>query len=384
MMTAEYEDVKELLSDISGKKIKDIVNYNVIDSWDTIATARKVVRDRGLAFDILFDTGQGLAPWAKKCCHYINGGKTGDCDAALRSMVIYLLAGLEKDWKLEQDGAGSYQLCSEKRKWKMRGDTMNSYAVPVLGLLRGYVIGAESAEKAFDGAFYNGGYFIPKYQQFSQGTGDKIVWSAYILDNYDLFIETFEEVLDGLGISKEAVYEYIRVNDTLGNFIPVPFLGTDAGEFNRPRGTGFSKDFWDLALVCIYNHYMQKTGSVKSGNGENMVREELYSLRWLLKRENNVRLCEEWLESFLRWDDFVAQNFLQDFVYQNSDGTFGRPKEFWKGHFDGAVFPKKPEDYQQFFANASAWTASRGMRLARAVKDCLDSRDIVRLAKKLC
>lgn len=158
----------------------------------------------------------------------------------------------------------------------------------------------------------------------------------------------------------ECITEFMNVVYTIGNFCPVP-----AG-VNGARGMSQSHDYWDLALLCIYNYYMKNDCK--------------YTLEWLLdnkKRglEARIERCKTWLDGLDKssgdWNHFVEQNFLQDFVNRKDDGSYSLPKELWKGHFSGKVLPGENEEFSEFFTNASARILARGVRIALAVKDQL-------------
>lgn len=159
----------------------------------------------------------------------------------------------------------------------------------------------------------------------------------------------------------EYIAEFMNIVYTIGNFIPVPFKSRKEGEFNSPRGKSTSQDYWDLALLCIYNYYTtEKPDDLKE--------------RILINSDNNVALCTKWLDGFGKgpdgWNHFVEQNFLQDFVNQENDG-YGRPKALWNGHFENQGNKPSGEQFSEFFTNASAWILARGVRIALAVKDQL-------------
>lgn len=162
------------------------------------------------------------------------------------------------------------------------------------------------------------------------------------------------------------ISEFMKVAYTIGNFIPVP------SGFQR-RGTGHSKDYWDLALMCIYNDYAEKK--------EWPVKWPGYTLTWLLSgNAEALRLCRKWLDSYESWDAFVEGNFLQDFVDEKTKNGYGMPKPLWTGHFDGNIMPRKDEDaddrawqFREYFTNAAAWITARGTRIAAALAKSLGS-----------
>ena len=58
------------------------------------------------------------------------------------------------------------------------------------------------------------------------------------------------------------------------------------------------------------------------------------------------------LEKYSGWNDFIEYNLLQDYVELNPVGSFGKPKELWRGHFTGDVMPKTMDEFKQFWKNA--------------------------------
>lgn len=382
------EKILNILLTLRDQSAEEIANYDIKDEWDTVGTARCTARCKAKHGEIHIPRDSS-DPWIKKCCHYINC-LDGDCDVALRSVVIYWLAFLKSfgkadGWRIElQKGKSEkYQLHKDGEEMLLRGDTMNSYATPVVGteyekdgLLRYYLINEHKNDMIKEGILTPGEHFVKKYQQFKcNNKGDKNVWSSYILDDYATFIERFEEMLKK-EIPKEAVYEYIRVNDTVGNFIPVPFISGNEGEFNRPRGTGNSYDFWDLAILCIYNFYSDPKGET----------DKEHTLEWLLSSKKNADLCRKWLGMYETWDNFIEQNFMQDFVNQE-EAHYGKPKELWMGHFkDSVIMPNDSKQYTEFFTNASALIHARSIRIALAVKNMLDGKshkDLTSLANEM-
>lgn len=274
-----------------------------------------------------------LMPWEKLCCYKISGSTGVDCDASLRSTVIYQLAfGYGDPMKVkvapyppQKPKTGLY--CLESDAGILRGDTMNSYATTVREFLRTYGH-SEACVKGFLAKAKNGKWGTPE-----QYNGDAH-WEMCVLDHYDYF----------KGLLPQAAEMFFSLCHTVGNFLPVPPAFQDRGSMQLP-----SHDYWDLALMCIYHYY----SGIK------------YPLSWLVKADS-IPVCHQWLDSFGTWNGFVEQNFLQDFI-----GPDGTPKELWKGHFTNGVMPKKEADFEQFFTNASAWITARGVRIALAVKEAL-------------
>lgn len=161
-------------------------------------------------------------------------------------------------------------------------------------------------------------------------------------DKKDEFLSKFDKV--------EGLKKFISLYHTIGNFIPFP-CGC-----NGPRGTGKTKDYWDLALLCIYKYYKLKEEKwIEAIVGD--------------KKDYFIK----WLKGFGSWDNFVEKNYLQDFVCVNEstkdeDQKYGSPKELWEKHFKEfenkeAALPTDKEQIEQFCKNASAWILARGQRM---------------------
>lgn len=169
--------------------------------------------------------------------------------------------------------------------------------------------------------------------------------------------------------NKKKVRELLRPTEafltaayTLGNFMPVP-IGC-----NGLRGTGPTKDYWDLTLYYIYRWYLNNEQQLKMS----AVWPRNEALSHLLGTK--TVLYQDWLAAFGSWDRFVIANYMQDFVHKADPtidlGQFGRPKELWYGHFEGAPLPKG-EQCEDFFENVTTFIKGRSKRMARAFEEKL-------------
>lgn len=177
----------------------------------------------------------------------------------------------------------------------------------------------------------------------------------YILSRYAQDTRGQSELFDTV----EGLRFLISIYHTLGNFIPVP-TGC-----NAPRGTGILEDYWDLTLKVIYEYYVcgeDKIGDIVKGANSESDAVELYEL------------YKQWLDSFQdgngpSWQCFIEKNYLQDFVNQNMDGSYGMPKELWKGHFsdfflkEKGALPHSIEQIEEFYVNASCFITARSSRM---------------------
>lgn len=155
--------------------------------------------------------------------------------------------------------------------------------------------------------------------------------------------------LDALG--PEARH-FLRAAYTLGNFIPCP-----AG-CNRP-GKSLTRDYWDLTMWYIYL-WFHGNEAQKEAALERLFWDDRYA-------KLHMAAYGDWLAQFGTWDDFVEKNYLQDYTEWELR-PYGRPKEFWDGHFEGSPTPKTPEQIKAFFNRARACIEGRGLRMDDAMK----------------
>lgn len=353
------EDINKILVKLKEMDASKLVHYDVKQE-DT--TLQDYFRKRSSIMGTQ-KTIDELSPWERMCCYRVSDNQQFDCDTALFSTVVYHLAyGLrENGWVIRKysEKNSKFQLVTLQKELLLRGDTMNSYATSVHSFIRKLWIPREGNKNRMmeAGILDKNGNVNSKFE--------RNYWEDAILSHYDYF----QNVLP------DSAHAYIQLNHTIGNLIPVPFIGENKGQFNSPRGLGKSRDYWDLALLAIYKHYHPACSSFT------YMKEPL---QWLLGSASNADLCRNWLESFANWDTFVEHNFLQDFVNQQ-DGQYGLPKELWAGHFQQniPVLPEKEKDFDQLFTNASAWITARGQRIAGKIYEVLEGRDLEALAEEM-
>jgi hypothetical protein len=364
--------LKEMLKELQNEEIQEMVNYDIKNEWltDILKYINKNVKKKLSKRETEFDAGK-ISEWEKMCCYQLARLKI-DCDVSLRNITMYALAFpfvleeknsssgeiMTRKIRLQAKGTSKYEICSDNEDgYKYRGDTMNSYSTTMNEFLRLY--GDNSTNPTvliINEGKRNKGKFMTNYSE----------WEECVLDNYPHFESRLSKPTEA----------FIRLNHTLGNFIPVPFRQENE-EFNRPRGTGKTKDYWDLALLKIYNWY-------DAINKEKPEEADKY-LKELMTSPENIKLCKEWLEGFTTddgkpsWDIFVVSNYMQDFVNDgDAEGHFSMPKELWAGHFENNDLPKRNEDFNQFFTNASEWIEARGERIAISVKKNLGNDELVK------
>lgn len=162
------------------------------------------------------------------------------------------------------------------------------------------------------------------------------------------------------------ITDFLDVVYTIGNFVPVPFVKTNK-EFNRPRNSNSTKDYWDLALKVIYEWYKGDTEKQR----KNQILEKLVG-----KKEGNIELCAQWLDLFGDgidgWNEFIERNYMQPFVKDLGEKKYGEPWELWDGHFDAVAIKEKPhpkneKQFKQFFVNARERILARGWLIAEAL-----------------
>lgn len=282
-----------------------------------------------------------------------------DYDASLFANCIYWLT-------MFQDRSAILGLLDEEKKKESeyaitcnsicyRGDTMNSWSTTLNEFCRKcgepYIAGWNGRDTLRD----------PRYNKYKE-------W-------YELLSvpQNYKQDLP------EYITEFMDVVYTIGNFSPLPKT------LNLPRGSwAKSKDYWDLALLAIYQHYKKTEDEAYKPEFAEC------TLEWVFDAENE-ETCIKWLCSFNGWNHFVEQNFLQDFVHVDEEnGGYGRPKELWNKHFEcrgenatKKILPVENDEFSEFFTNASAWILARGARIAPEVKEQLENKDLHELARRM-
>lgn len=343
------EELQEMpVLDLSRFDVKDGQDWNIEYHTTYIAKAQNMMN----ACEQLSWDWAKMTPWQKICVYKVSDSDGVDCDVALRSVVIYWLALCKNDegWEIREQPdegrkkgkPGYYELVS-KQGGILRGDTMNSYATTVRERLRKVRDNGEYQTMVERGIIKKG------TKQLETIYPD---WEAAVLEHYEYFKKILSSDFGKLEM-------FVSLVHTMGNFIPLP------DGLNVPRGSHQkSADYWDLALLAIYQHYKKPEDEAYGPEFKKR------TLEWVFGTKNE-KTCIKWLGSSGDWDHFVEQNFLQDFVDRKDDGSYSLPKELWKGHFSGKVLPGENGEFSEFFTNASARILARGVRIALAVKDQL-------------
>ena len=246
-----------------------------------------------------------------------------DYDASLFANLLYQKTMLPSG-SIEPLNFGEYEYMIFSGGIYYRGDTMNSWQTTLNKFIR------EHGEPYFKSPIPRGSRKLMEF-----------------LSNPENYTEPLPSYIT----------EFMKVVYTIGNFIPVPLVPS----FNIRRNSLVS-DYWDLALLAIYRHYMDGAKSC----GE----------KWQELFQYGGTMC--WLDwhgtGQTGWDDFVERNFLQDFVKEREGGGYGEPKPLWEKHFLGEVRPQEEGQFKQFFTNASSWILARGNRIAISIKKKLEGK----------
>lgn len=190
---------------------------------------------------------------------------------------------------------------------------------------------------------------------------------------------------DDIDWPKEAL-EFIDVYHTPGNFWILPYI--EGISVNCDRGIGAAKDYFDLFLLAIYQYY-------SCIEGRKVEYENINLIKVMNNKEKVVRFFEVYLKAFimnkqetctinpcgidkiaskkdknkvLGWNEFIENNYLQDYVEVDLEGNYGMPKELWCGHFDmfnSTLFPypTTKSQFTEFWKNATEIIRKRGHRI---------------------
>lgn len=197
-----------------------------------------------------------------------------DYDVSEEAIDIYMKAWhhLKKGNKQKQGYSQKYEIISDQI---YRGDTMNSFMTTFkMKFLRSIVKD-----------------WYKRWQNDTKGVVDFNNWIALSFD--EIFKDSPNEVKHCLSLFDE----YAKLTHTIGNFIPIPLGFND--RFKK------TEDYWDQTLTHIYNYYQGQ------------------SLDALLDDYSSIMNTHKWLSKWKTWDEFVEENYLQDFVH------LGKPIVFW-------------------------------------------------------
>lgn len=125
---------------------------------------------------------------------------------------------------------------------------------------------------------------------------------------------------------------------TVGNIIPVPPM------FNSSRSNFGVDDYWDVTLTKIKEWY--------DSHDNTAIAELLHKTD---VNDKAVMLCIKWLTWFGSWSEFIAENYLDDFV----DDQNNEPIRFK---------PDTAHDVEAFFEVCSSLIEKRGKRMVEELK----------------
>ena len=175
----------------------------------------------------------------------------------------------------------------------------------------------------------------------------KYVSNLMCIELYETKDVEFMELL-----KNEKLEHFIKVYHTLGNYIPVPY------GFNSARSGGFcSHDSWDLTLMKIKEYYDAKEKALQSP-----CLSEIKIITELLHCNSEIISCLKWLNSFKNWDEFVEQNFLQDFVDKDKNN---QPIPFCEGHSWECT---DIQNFDEFFEKAGQMIEKRSKRMIEEIE----------------
>lgn len=346
------EQCWEILNELKLESIYVMTHYDVKEQWidEMRKDAEEQINKRGIND---FKLSYELTPLQKLCCYRVSN-KNVDCDVALRNMIINFLAYDFEDEELYIRLQTGDKYCIEGMgcEWIWTGDTMNSYATPIVehffwAKWTGADFYSYLKEKGvFKEVKDKKGYFSPLFESFR----DNQRRSAAILCEYNYFEEKLE------CIDLQNAMKYMEFVHTLGNCLLVP-LKKGNSSFNRQRGLCSTKDYWDLALEKIYDWY-------SDGHKDEHIKQIVG------KEEKDIKLCKDWLNSFEGgWEGFLNKNMMKGFVDENN-----KPVLFWDGHDINKVCPNK-SDLEKFFENSCKGIEKRGKEIAEKIHKKLEKMD---------
>lgn len=289
--------------DLFKQKLNTISNNH---NYDFKMEFKQYFEDKNIVFD------DSLSDLEKNVIYRLHGGAK-DCDCCALAKYIY-----KHLWNFDINN------------FRYIGETMTSFWTP----FKKYLIFNEQ---------------LPK-------KGGIKTFGPIILKNKDI-IES--------SLSRNA-QKYLNLSYTLGNFIPVP------EHFNVERSGLFARwDSWDLTMLAIYNWYKDNNLIIKTNlTTVNKTNDSALEMLFEKKCKNDKLIrsignCKEWLLIFGSWNNFVEQNYLQDFVHSENQ-TFGEPIMFFDGHsFYKKPLPTTTSEFEDFFSNSSKAIELRGKRMCK-------------------
>lgn len=159
----------------------------------------------------------------------------------------------------------------------------------------------------------------------------------------------------------ESMLKFLHVIYTLPNFSSV-CRGFNIGRVAK------TQDNFIVALYHIYyyfnNREMVASYSKPRDNLVKFLSPNKYKNTVHLTQDEVVAEVQKWLDNYSSFADFIEKYYLEDFL-EDPDNAHSKPKELWKGMFDGKLHPSKKEFFPSvnFLTNA---IESRGNRMFAA------------------
>lgn len=307
-----YADAIKLMERKKGKEKRETFKEEYEDIYENPDNAKNFVLKSAFG-----------KKWAR-IYHY-------DYDASYCANCVYCAINFfSKEYYMVHMDKNSYlYLICDNDGMKYRGDTMNTWSTTLNEFIRQY-----------------GNEFFYNLEKSQKG---KWIYKKEGAESYKSWEEFLSKPSNYKKPLPEYIMEFMEVVYTIGNFIPVL---QNPINFNVRR-SAFTKDYWDLTLLAIYEYYMG-------------IRESTSLSRWLLGEERIASWFNQFGNGEDGWNQFVKKNYMGSFVYGSDSEGYGGPRELWDNHFTGKMLPEK-EQFEQFFVNAKVRILKRGKLIADAL-----------------
>ena len=166
--------------------------------------------------------------------------------------------------------------------------------------------------------------------------------------------------------SNADLKRFISLYHTLGNYSPVPT------KFNVARsGVGYSSsyDYWDLTLMKIKKYFDLRKKNLSSQLADAV--NQIATLLHCAEPINNccaetINNCLKWLDGYGSWNNFVHENFFQDYVDNEGEVIPLCVGHSWENGCN------EIGNYDEFFKNAWNRIEARSNRMINALKQKLE------------
>lgn len=308
--------IKETFERMMKKTVAEFINYDVVDDCIDPETGKPLINKEDSIIERYYA--------------YRNSKLDYDADVSLEANVLYKELFPFVDWFGKKVIRPQTSYNKEFLKYELRGPECEG-------------------EISFRGDTMN-----------SVATVNRFFYKEYKVDNDFVW-------------PAEAL-EFIKIYHNPGNFMILPFK-IDCSP-NSARGISASRDFFDLFLLAIYNFFLEASGQQVCSK---------VTLEWVFDKNKEVEnFMRNYLEAYIEhakngvldgWDSFVRLNILENFVTDDGNGHYGKPKELWTGHFESVErgcdnSPQKKSDYYEFWKNATEWIKARSLRIYLKFNNC--------------